>query len=236
MIALVDERIDNYSLLALKSMGAELFLMPGADFLQQQVASHPDMLIFIGFGKLFCHEKYYGPNCELIDRIVSLGGVELALSSEPVGADYPCDVLFNACLLGNRLICNKNTVSGLILRAAERSGCEIINVKQGYTKCSIAVVSDNAVITSDKAIADACKAAGIDVLPVNQGHVSLPPYDYGFIGGASGIKEDNVYFCGSLDQHPDGERIKRFCQKHGRSAVSLSDGGLQDVGTLFLFK
>ena len=236
MFALTDYRTDHQIVSSLSRLGYETILMPPADFLQTGVASHTDMLIFIGFGKLFCHEKYYGVNRELVDRIVSLGGVELALSSEPVGADYPCDVLFNACLLGNRLICNKNTVSRLILSSAERSGCEIINVKQGYTKCSIAVVSDNAVITSDKAIADACKVAEIDVLPVNQGHVSLPPYDYGFIGGASGFCDDKVYFCGSLDRHPDGERIKEFCEKHGKAAISLSDGKLQDVGTLFLFK
>ena len=53
MIALVDERIDSSSLLTLKKMGAELFLMPAANYLQKGVASHPDMLLFIGFGKLF---------------------------------------------------------------------------------------------------------------------------------------------------------------------------------------
>ena len=109
----------------------------------------------------------------------------------------------------------------------------VIHTNQGYTKCSVAVVSENAVITADKSIGSACRSFGIDVLTVCEGHVSLPPYDYGFIGGASGIKDDNVYFCGSLDRHPDGERIKEFSEKHGKAAISLSDGGLQDVGTLF---
>ena len=104
---------------------------------------------------------------------------------------------------------------------------------QGYTKCSVCVVSDNAIITADRAIATACAAVGIDVLTVSEGHISLPPYNFGFIGGASCACGDNVYFCGSLDTHPDGESIKEFCKNHGKLAVSLSDGELQDVGSLF---
>ena len=66
MIALVDERIDLSSLLNLKRIGAEPFLMPPSPFLQKGVASHPDMLVFVGFGKLFCHENYYEANKNLI--------------------------------------------------------------------------------------------------------------------------------------------------------------------------
>ena len=236
MFALTDCRTDPQIISSLGRLGYETIPMPPADYLQSGVASHTDMLIFIGFGKLFCHEKYYVANRELIDRIASLLGVELALSDEPIGTDYPCDVLFNACLLGTRLICNKKTVSKLIPDAAEGLGYEIINVNQGYTKCSVAVVSENAVITADKSIGSACSSLGIDVLTVCEGHISLPPYDYGFIGGASGFDNDKVYFCGSLDRHPDGDRIKEFCKKHGMAAISLCDGVLQDVGTLFLFK
>lgn len=236
MFALTDCRTDPQILSSLGRLGYETIPMPPADYLQSGVASHSDMLIFIGFGKLFCHEKYYVANRELIDRIASLCGVELALSDEPTGANYPRDVLFNACLLGNRLICNKNTVSKLILAAAEGLRYEIISVNQGYTKCSVAVVSENAIITADKSIGSACSSFGIDVLTICEGHISLPPYDYGFIGGASGFCDDKVYFCGSLEKHPDGERIKKFCEKHGKIAISLSDGELQDVGTLFLLK
>ncbi len=236
MFALTDCRTDPQILYSLGRLGYETIPMPPADYMQSGVASHTDMLIFIGFGKLFCHEKYYVANRELINRIASLLGVELALSDELIGADYPRDVLFNACLLGKRLICNKSTVSKLILDAAEGLGYEIINVNQGYTKCSVAVVSENAVITADKSIKNVCRAFGLDVLTVCEGHISLPPYDYGFIGGASGFDNDKVYFCGSLDRHPDGERIKKFCEKHGKVAISLCDGELQDVGTLFFIQ
>lgn len=233
MFAITDERIARDSLSALVDLGFEPILLPKADYLSESVAAHTDMLIFIGFGKLFCHKEYYEKNSAIIDRACALSGNELTVSNEPTGEKYPLDVLFNACIVGNALICNKKTISSLVLDAAINSGYDIVNVSQGYTKCSVCVVSDNAIITADKVISSACSAHGIDVLTVNEGHVSLPPYKFGFIGGASGLCGDNVYFCGSLDTHPDGERIKFFCKKHKKTAVSLSDGKLQDVGSLF---
>lgn len=233
MWVISDERIDKASADALAALGFEPILMPAAKYLQTGVASHPDMLIFAGLGRLFCHEKYYRENRELIGRIALVSHLDISVSDEPTGEKYPLDVLFNACLVGDRLICNERTVSRLILGAAEDSGVEIINVPQGYTKCSVCAVSDDAIITADRAIAKICAAHGIDALTVSEGHVSLPPYSHGFIGGASGIYGDTVYFCGSLDTHPDGDRIAEFCRKHKKTAVSLRDGELYDVGTMF---
>ena len=233
MFVITDERINKNSLSELVDLGFQPVLLPKADYLSESVAGHTDMLIFIGFGRLFCHKKYYEKNSAIIDRVCALSGIEPAVSNEPTGEKYPLDVLFNACIVGKRLICNKKTVSRLILDSAKDCEYEIIDVPQGYAKCSVCVVSDNAIITADKVISSACSAHGIDVLTVAEGHVSLPPYDYGFIGGASGLYGDKVYFCGSLNSHPDGDKIKEFCENHKKTAVSLSDGELQDVGSIF---
>ena len=233
MIAITDNSISSTALSELKKEGFEPVLLPSATYLQEGVASHTDMLIFIGLGKVFCHENYYKNNREIIDEIATLTNCEICLSNEPTGAKYPSDVLFNACLVRNKLICNEKTVSKLILDAARECECEVIRVSQGYTKCSICVVSDNAIITSDNGIAKACRARDIDVLEISEGHISLPPYNFGFIGGASGAYGEKVYFCGSLGTHPDGEKIKEFCFKHKKIAASLGEGELQDVGSLF---
>ena len=232
MIALIDCRARKESLDALENYGFETVLIPPSPSLQTGVASHTDMLIFIGFGRLFCHTSYYEENKYLIDSIAQKGHLALLLSNEIWAQDYPRDVLFNACMVGNKLVCNEKTVSKDILRAARDMGVEIVNVNQGYTKCSICNVSENAIITSDKHIANTCKIAGIDVLLISEGHISLPPYDFGFIGGTSGMCGDSVYFCGSLSSHPDGDKINEFCTNHGKKAIPLSDGILQDVGSI----
>ena len=63
----------------------------------------------------------------------------------------------------------------------------------------------------------------------------MPPYEYGFIGGATGSDLNNVYFCGELKNHPDSDKIIAFCKKCGKKAVSLSRDRLKDYGTIFLF-
>ena len=233
MLVVTDKRINRDSLSALVDQGFEPVMLDPAEYLSEPVSGHTDMLIFIGFGSLFCHSRYYGLNKSVIDRISDASRSKITLSDEATGDKYPLDVLFNGCVIGNRLVCNEKTISNHILDAARGYGYEIIGVPQGYAKCSICTVSDNAIITADKSIAAACASRGIDVLNIAEGHISLPPYSYGFVGGASGAFGDKVYFCGSLDRHPDGETIKEFCRKHKKTAVSLSNGDLQDAGSLF---
>ena len=227
---ITDNRIDEKCEGALKARGFELIKMPPFSVLQEPVSAHPDMLLFIGKGKLVCHKEYFNIAEEQIRKISRISNSEIVISEEEIGKEYPSDVLFNAAPVGDKLICKRDAVSEKI---TELYGEEnIINVKQGYAKCSVCVVSDGAIITADRAIAREAEKKGIDTLLVSSGDVRLDGYDCGFIGGASGTDEKNVYFCGNTDLHPDGDKIKEFCEKHGKTAVSLSDEPLYDYGTL----
>ena len=134
MKALIDCRADSSLLRSLEKYGFEPVLMPPADYLQAGVASHTDMLIFIGFDRLFCHTLYYKSNKDLIDSIAKYASLTVTISDEHTAENYPHDVLFNACIVGKKLICNKKAVSKLILCAAIENNYEIIDVRQGYTK------------------------------------------------------------------------------------------------------
>ncbi len=225
-----DNRINEKCENALKGRGFELIKMPSFSSLQEPVSAHPDMLLFLEKGRLVCHKDYFGIASEQIKKIADISGSEITLSEESIGQNYPGDVLFNAAPIGGMLICKRDTISEKIaLLYGEES---VINVKQGYAKCSVCVVGDNAIITADVSIAKAAEKNGIDVLLVSPRGIRLDGYDCGFIGGASGADGENIYFCGNTDLHPDGYKIKEFCKKHGKAAVSLSDEPLYDYGTL----
>ena len=149
--------------------------------------------------------------------------------------NYPHDVLLNAARIGKYLLCRPDATAHEVLQYAQEAGLTVLPVKQGYAKCNLCIVSDNAAITEDASIASALRGVGISVLQIAHGGVSLPPYPYGFIGGASGNDGTHVFFCGSLALHPDGARIAAFCAEHGRVAVSLADHPLYDVGSLLFF-
>lgn len=227
---ITDNRIDEKCENSLKDKGFELIKLPPFPRLQAPVSAHPDMLLFIGKRRLICHKDYFWVAKEQIGRIADISGSEILLSDETVEREYPRDVIFNAAAVGDRLICKRDAISEKISELYSEE--KIINVKQGYTKCSVCIVSDNAIITADRSIAKVAEKNGIDVLLVSPGGVRLDGYDCGFIGGASGMDNETVYFCGNIDLHPDGDKIKEFCQKHGKEAVSLSDELLYDYGTL----
>ena len=231
---ITDNRIDKKCERGLLERGFELIKMPAFSALQEPVAAHPDMLLFIGKGKIVCHKDYFTIAKNELSHIAEITGAGLVLTKDTLRAEYPYDVAFNAAAVGDMLICRRDAVSPTVAELYTEDN--IINVKQGYAKCSTLVVSNGAIVTADPSIARAASEKGIDVLSVSPAGVSLEGYGCGFIGGASGTDEEKVCFCGNVDLHPDGERIKEFCRKHGKSAVSLSDGPLYDYGTLMFIK
>ena len=232
MIAIIDNRTPAASIARLVELGFEVISMPRADYLAEPVSAHPDMLIFMGLGGLFCHKTYYQNNKEIIDALAEKSRLELVVSCEQTAPEYPRDVLFNCVLIGDKLLCNTNTVSSLILERANTLDLDIIHTNQGYTKCSVCKVDDNAIITSDKSIYNACVSSVIDALLISPEGVELCGYTCGFIGGASGSDCQNVYFCGDISLHPDGNKITEFCKAHGKNVISLSSDKLYDVGSI----
>ncbi len=148
-----------------------------------------------------------------------------------LGSVYPHDIPFNAACTGRFLICNAEHTSSRILKKAELLGLTIINVRQGYAKCSCVVVDENSIITYDRGIAREALKAGLDVLTVAPGHVKLEGYGTGFIGGTSGRIGDTIVFNGSLDTHPDTEAIRDFIRSRGL-AIKEFDYELTDIGSI----
>lgn len=180
------------------------------------LASHPDMRAITVGGKTFSA----GESAKM------LGCTD---TGEAFGKAYPCDALFNGFVLGNRLVCNPKSFSGMVLRYAEAIGMEILPVRQGYAKCSTLLLDETHAVTADQGIAKTL-APFCGVLTVREGGVLLLPYAYGFLGGASFTLGNTVYFFGNLQTHPDAEAIYTYMKENGFTAVSLSDEPLTDCG------
>ncbi len=97
-------------------------------------------------------------------------------------------------------------------------------------------VDDKNIITPDESIKEAWEDKGGRALFIRPGRVKLPGYKSGFIGGASGVYKDKVFFAGSLKYHPDGDLIKDFIKESGRNVIELYDGPLHDVGSIYFFE
>lgn len=193
------------------------------------VAPHADLAVnYIGNGSFFL-EKGQG---NLKKQLEKIGG-KCNYIGEEIKGEYPFDCFLNCIVTDKYLICKKSVVSENILNYALLNGLEIINVNQGYTKCSVCPVEKDAFITDDESIYKALKARKIDVLKVEKGSVSLKGCNYGFIGGCSGkISKYELAFCGSINNHSNYDDIKAFTRNYNVDLVSLSSGELTDIGSL----
>lgn len=112
----------------------------------------------------------------------------------------------------------------------------VINIKQGYSNCSICQVDEKSVITYDEGIAKCLEDRGLDVLKISTGYIDLFDFNYGFIGGASASFKKEILFFGKISEHPDYIRIKEFVEKKGKKIRELSNGKLTDYGSMFIFE
>lgn len=152
-----------------------------------------------------------------------------------LGQNYPADVPYNAAVTEKYVICNTKTVSPEVIKTAEAlyPDIKIVNVAQGYTKCSLVVVDESHFITEDEGIyRELCRIDGIECLIISSGHVLLPGYDRGFIGGASGRIGDEIWFNGDITIHPDSERIIEFICGCGHTVSCISGKPLLDIGSI----
>ncbi len=230
MIVFTDCRMNAFAVQALRNFGHTVLPCPPHPGLDAPVASHPDLLLFPADDAILTHADYA---CTLRALCPALPVVSIP---ERIEAKYPRDVLLDAALVGKHLVCRPDATSCAVLENARKKGAALLPVRQGYAKCNLCTVSENAVITEDASIAKALSAVGAEVLHVTPGHITLPGYPYGFIGGASGNDGHHVFFCGDLSEHPEGDRIAAFCRRHGKQPVSLCAGKLCDVGSLLFWE
>jgi hypothetical protein len=219
---------------ALERYGVEAVALPDNDAVSPVVSSHIDVSCARMPGTDDLPPAVVVPSlwsgAGIIAGYARLCGWTCVLSDALMGAAYPADVPFNVFCAAGRLFGRLKSASPDVLAAARERGYGPVDVKQGYAACSTLVLSESALVTADRGIADAAERLGAEVLRISPGDILLDGCDYGFIGGASAVADGRAFFFGSLGTHRDGARIARFCESHGIEPVSLSAEPLVDIG------
>lgn len=193
--------------------------------LPEGIASHADLqLLHFGENEFFsASEHLFKGEREACFSVKKLN-IELA-------GGYPKDVALNAAVIGKYLVYNPSTLAPEVLKRASELGMKLISVKQGYTKCSICVLSDSAIITDDKSI---CESAGKylnEVVFIEKNSIALRGFNYGFIGGCCGkLSSKLLAVNGSIMSHSDHNKIIDALDRNGIEAVELKGGRLEDIG------
>lgn len=231
-VALVDNRITDECERALLIRGYNVIRMPAAKELPPAMASHPDMLVFYHGGQIITTADY-GEAAEYVFTDIRCAcEVKMKFTGSTHGNSYPHDAILNALVIGERLFCKEDSVDEAILSYAMNAGLKIVKTRQGYPACTVLPLNGSHAITSDRGMAEIMEREGIRVTLIEDGDISLPPYEYGFIGGASGVDGKYVYFLGDVRLHRSFEKIEKAISESGMSIVCLGTTPLEDLGRI----
>lgn len=189
--------------------------LPLSNDVYEEISGHSDI-----FYTKINNQIIVAPNAEIMEQ-------QFIMGKEKVGKEYPKDVLYNVCQIGNKVIGSKYT---------DKSIKPDIIVKQGYVKCSIAVTSDNSCITSDKGIANVLESNNTDVLYIEENNIKLLKKDAtastmkGFIGGASFVFDNKFVLFGDSNNLSNKDKIIQHLDKYNLELVDFKGLHIYDYG------
>lgn len=226
---LVDFRTHTDTIKSLKQLGVAVYKTTPITSLYDEVAGHSDMQIHFVGKKAVCTPEAYNYYMGL-----DLTDIELICGSKSLKSTYPDDIAYNVCSVGDYVICRPLFTAIEIISEYQRLKKEILTTKQGYAKCNICVVNSQSVITSDNGIYKLLKNKNMNVLKIKPGYIELYNME-GFIGGATGLINNVLYFNGDIKTHPDANNMIDFCRNVGVDTFSLNKGNLIDIGSILQF-
>ncbi len=198
----------------------------------KSILYHPDIYFFQLDEKTLIHAPALAE--DQLEPLKKRGITLIKGRGDPFG-EYPDTVRFNAARVGKFVFHNFRYTDPAILEVIEKKGLEPVNVSQGYTRCSMLVASDNAIITENRGIFEAARERGIDSLLLAERAVLLPGEKYGFIGGSGTRKYDGaLLMLGDLRMHPEVSRIEHFLNACRIQFTLLEDMPLYDAGGLVI--
>ena len=225
---LISEKANPGMVSYLTSMGHTPIYIRGTSVVHEAISSHVDIYCcLIGEELVIAPEQL-----NLIEAQLILAGVPYLKGASDLKPAYPGDIAYNAAVTGKYFIHHLKHTDPVLLDRARNQGLTLIDAKQGYTKCNLVVVTENALITSDEGIAAQLTPYPIAVLLVQPGHVNLPGFASGFLGGASGRVDDTIIFNGNLAMHPDCKQIISFIEAHGLKVAYFQGFELEDIGSI----
>ena len=229
MLILCDRRMPDQARLTLSGYG-QVVEFATENITYNAISGHPDIF--------FCPTPaglIVAPNLpETYFQILEQNCIQYFKGSLPVGSKYPESARYNSLVNDAFIIQNPGTSDPAIRKMNPET--EIIAVKQGYIRCNLVELPNNAFITSDRGIEKSLKTRMAEVLFVDPSAIKLNGFEHGFFGGSCGLFKNKLFVCGSLDYFKEKKLIESFVTQAGMQVVELFAGPPVDVGTIMFLE
>ena len=229
---IIDNRMLSIKKDMIRKLGYNIVELPCSDILYPEISSHPDIFCCKINDKVIIEEKMYERiNEKIYDKS------NIVISKQNLEKKYPYDVIYNICQIGKNVIHNFKYTNKEALNLIDKCNLNKINIKQGYSNCSIAVIDENSVIVSDEKVAEILSENKIDILNINwnldikllnsKGTYSNMT---GFIGGAISRLDDYVIVFGDLEKIDKNNIIRSYITKKGFKIIDFKGLDVIDYG------
>jgi hypothetical protein len=227
---IIDYRASEEILSYLKKLNIKPIKTIKCSDLHEPVDGHPDMVIHpIDFETFVTAPNVYDYYRNVLKSI----GIKVIKGGKTLSRNYPEDIAYNVARIGRYAVHNIKHTDQVLKYYLEEAGIEFIHVNQGYTKCSVASVSDNKALTSDFLIHEKLIAYNIDCMYINPELVYLKGYDNGFIGGSIGLINEKVFLStGKIFDENISLSLRKFIHSSGYIYDEASKQQITDLGTL----
>ena len=224
MLLVVNPKASKEMCDTLKSYGHQvIFSMPYPN-LKGAISTHPDIQIH----SLDANLVITPPDCYDYYRKLFPDAVKLICGEKNLTDTYPEDSAYNVAKVGRYIFCNTKYTDSKLLDYYQGVNFSIIHINQGYSKCNIAVLDENTIITEDKGII--ANKISIRSILVPKGEVSLEGFPYGFIGGACGGDAKQLFWYGNPEKCSYFTSLQQETKGSRGKYIALSPEPLQDLG------
>ena len=233
MIIIINKNASTEMKNTLKNMGHHIIESMRYPGFSDATATHPDMQIHL----LGNDMAITAPSCYSFYRKRLPHSINLIKGDKEIIGTYPNDCAYNVARVGNTIFCNTHHASNALLQYYKKKKKQIIHVNQGYTKCNIAIVGKNCIITEDVGIHNSVIANKLPIKSVliPKGEVSLQGFPYGFIGGACGGCENQIFWYGTPKICSYYLQLEAEVIKQKTESISLEQKPLEDLGGIICF-
>lgn len=219
----------------LRELGQTPLYLPDNPMLDPRLAGHADLSVFPAGERIWLSPLFKGTE---IHKTLGKHGYFVDFPNISEEILYPADAHLNLCAVGKHLFFSPKASTPEIVEFLTISeGYQPIPVKQAYLRCAMLPADEESIITADPGVAKAARAAGLQVLQIEPGHVALEGFAYGFLGGAGFLLPEQklAVLTGRLERHPDKGRIEAFLRERGLALHTLTDEPIFDIGSAFVF-
>ena len=218
------------SVKTLESMGIKVLFSCKNQNVMTPLMYHADMqIVKTGASSYVCAPECY----DYYRNLLKDYSVTITCGNTYLSCNYPGDIAYNIIITEKLAVHNFNYTDSSVKNSLNDKN--IIDVSQGYTSCTLCLLTDSDFITSDMGIYKSLRYNHCDVLLIDDTSVLLPGFDHGFIGGSTFmLSHDTLAVNGDILSHSDCKKIISFCNEKGIRLISLCDKSIMDIGSFVI--